>query len=61
LEYYIKAAKKQNIEYFELKARELMARSESDMVSHASACLLFKQLNVTKEELLKKYPNYVPQ
>jgi hypothetical protein len=30
-------------------------------VSKASADLLFKELKVTKEEILKKYPNYVSQ
>ena len=61
LDHYIKEAKKQNHEYFELKARELLSREKTDIVSQASANLLFKQLKVTKEEVLKKYPNYVSQ
>ena len=61
LDHYIKEAKKQNHEYFELKARELLSREKTDIVSQASANLLFKQLKVTKEEVLKKYPNYVCQ
>lgn len=61
LEHYIKETQKQNHEYFELKARELLSREKTDIVSQASANLLFKQLNVTKEEVLKKYPNYVSQ
>ena len=59
LEHYIGETEKQNKEYFELKARELLSREETDMVSQASANLLFKQLNVSKDEVLKKYPNYI--
>jgi hypothetical protein len=33
LEYYVKEAKNQNHEYFELKARELLARESKDKVS----------------------------
>jgi hypothetical protein len=33
LDYYVKEARKQNHEYFELKARELLARESTDMVS----------------------------
>lgn len=61
LKYYISECKKQNIEYFELKARDLLDREKSDMISQASISLLFKQLNMTKEDILKKYPNYVSQ
>lgn len=38
-----------------------MSREGSDSVSKASADLLFKDLKITKEEILKKYPNYVSQ
>lgn len=61
LKYYISECKKQNIQYFELKARDLLEREKSDMISQASISLLFKQLNMTKEDILKKYPNYVSQ
>lgn len=44
-----------------MKARELLSREGTDSVSKASADLLFKDLKVTKEEILKKYPNYVSQ
>ena len=41
MQHYIREAKKQNEEYFQLKARELLAREKSDLVSQASANLLF--------------------
>ena len=44
-----------------MKARELLSREGTDSVSKASADLLFKDLKITKEEILKKYPNYVSQ
>lgn len=44
LEHYTQEAQKQNKEYFELKARDLMSREKGDIVSQASANLLFKQL-----------------
>lgn len=59
LEHYTQEAQKQNKEYFELKARDLMSREKGDIVSQASANLLFKQLQVTREDVLRKYPNYV--
>ena len=61
LNHYIAECKKQNHEYFELKARELLSREKTDIVSQASANLLFKQLKITKEDILKKYPNYISQ
>jgi len=60
LQIYIKEAKKQNQEYFELKARELLSREKSDIVSQASANLLFQSLKMTREEILAKYPHFVP-
>jgi len=59
LKHYIAEAQSQNVVYFEQKARELLSREGSDSVSKASADLLFKDLKVTKEEILRKYPNYV--
>ena len=38
-----------------------MSREKGDIVSQASANLLFKQLQVTREEVLRKYPNYIGQ
>lgn len=57
----MREAGKQNQEYFHLKARELIARSTAnkhDIVSKASANLLFKSLSISKEEILEKYPNF---
>lgn len=56
LQRYIQEARKQNEEYFELKARELLSRD--DKVSKASNELLFKELNVTPEEIMRKFPDY---
>lgn len=61
LKYYVNECQKQNQEYFELKARDLLSREKTDMISQASISLLFKQLNMKKEDILNKYPNYVSQ
>lgn len=59
LKKYIDAASKQNEEYFELKALELLSRD--DKVSKASNELLFQQLTVTPQDILQKYPDYKAQ
>ena len=56
---YIDAANKQNEEYFELKALELLSRD--DKVSKASNELLFQQLTITPSEIMAKYPDYKAQ
>lgn len=61
LQYYIKEATKQNQDYFSKKARYLLAKAQAnknDIVSQASANLLFKNLNISKEEILAKYPDF---
>ena len=56
LRYYIDEAKRQNKEYFEIKARDLIAKEKDDMVAAVQANLLFQSLSMTREELLQKYP-----
>lgn len=54
--------KEQNTTYFELKARELLERQKTDLVSQAAANLLFKSLNITREEIMLKYKDFkLPQ
>ena len=56
LRYYIEEAKRQNKEYFEMKARDLISKEKDDMVAAVQANLLFQSLNMTREEILDKYP-----
>ena len=56
LRYYIEEAKRQNKEYFEMKARDLISKEKDDMVASVQANLLFQSLNMTREEILDKYP-----
>ena len=56
LRYYIEEAKRQNKEYFEIKARDLISKEKDDMVAAVQANLLFQSLNMTREELMQKYP-----
>ena len=56
LRYYIEEAKRQNKEYFEMKARDLISKEKDDMVAAVQANLLFQSLNMTREEILEKYP-----
>ena len=56
LRYYIEEAKRQNKEYFEMKARDLISKEKDDMVAAVQANLLFQSLNMTREEILAKYP-----
>ena len=56
LRYYIDEAKRQNIEYFEIKARDLITKEKDDMVAAVQANLLFQSLSMTREELMQKYP-----
>ena len=56
LRYYIEEAKRQNKEYFEMKARDLISKEKDDMVAAVQASLLFQSLNMTREEILVKYP-----
>lgn len=56
LRYYIDEAKRQNKEYFEMKARDLISKEKDDMVATVQANLLFQSLNMTREEILAKYP-----
>ena len=50
--------KEQNTTYFELKARELLERQKTDLVSQAAANLLFKSLAITRDEILLKYKDF---
>lgn len=56
LRYYIEEAKRQNKEYFEMKARDLISKEKDDMVVSVQASLLFQSLNMTRQEILDKYP-----
>ena len=56
LRYYIDEAKRQNKEYFEIKARDLISKEKDDMVAAVQANLLFQSLSMTREELMQKYP-----
>ena len=56
LRYYIEEAKRQNKEYFEMRARDLISKEKDDMVAAVQANLLFQSLNMTREEILAKYP-----
>lgn len=56
LRYYIEEAKRQNKEYFEMKARDLISKEKEDMVAAVQANLLFQTLGTTREEILAKYP-----
>lgn len=57
LRYYIEEAKRQNKSYFEMKARDLISKESDDMVASVQASLLFQSLNMTREEILDKYPH----
>ena len=54
LRYYIEEAKRQNKEYFEIKARDLISKEKDDMVAAVQANLLFQSLNMTREELMQE-------
>lgn len=41
LRYYIEECKRQNKEYFEMKARDLISKEKDDMVAAVQASLLF--------------------
>ena len=56
LRYYIEEAKSQNKQYFEMRARDLISKEKEDMVAAVQANLLFQSLNMTREEILAKYP-----
>ena len=56
LRYYIEECKRQNKEYFEMKARDLISKEKDDMVAAVQANLLFQSLGTTREEILAKYP-----
>lgn len=56
LRYYIEECKRQNKEYFEMKARDLIAKEKDDMVASVQASLLFSSIGTTREEILAKYP-----
>ncbi len=56
LRYYVEECKRQNKEYFEMKARDLIAKEKEDMVAAVQANLLFQSLGMTREEILDKYP-----
>lgn len=49
LKKYIEEVEKQNKEYFEAKARDLIEMRKHDAVSLATANLLFKSLNINME------------
>lgn len=49
LKKYIDEVEKQNKEYFEAKARDLIEMRKHDAVSLATANLLFKSLNINME------------
>lgn len=51
---YIDEVAKQNKEYFEAKARDLLEKRKHDAVSLASANLLFKSLNMNMDLYLQK-------
>ena len=62
LRFYVREVENQNKTYFELKARELLERQKTDLVSQAAANLLFKALSVSRDEILLKYKDYkLPQ
>ena len=45
-----------------MKARELLERQKTDLVSQAAANLLFKSLSITRDEILLKYKDFkLPQ
>ena len=39
-----------------MKARDLISKEKDDMVAAVQANLLFQSLNMTREEILAKYP-----
>ncbi len=49
LHFYVEECKRQNNEYFEMKARNLIAREKEDMVSAVQASLLLSSLRMTRE------------
>lgn len=51
---YIDEVTKQNKEYFEAKAKDLLEKRKHDQVSFASANLLFKSLNLNIDSYLTK-------
>ena len=54
LKKYIEEVEKQNKEYFEAKARDLLEMRKHDAVSLATANLLFKSLNINMEQYIQK-------
>lgn len=54
LKKYIEDVEKQNKEYFEAKARDLLEMRKHDAVSLATANLLFKSLNINMEQYILK-------
>jgi hypothetical protein len=51
---YIGEVERQNKEYFEAKARDLLEKRKHDAVSMATANLLFKSLNINMEAYILK-------
>jgi hypothetical protein len=51
---YMSEVIKQNKEYFEAKAKDLLEKRKHDAVSYASANLLFKSLNINIEQYIQK-------
>lgn len=49
---YIEEVERQNKEYFEAKARDLLEMRKHDSVSLATANLLFKSLNINMEQYI---------
>jgi hypothetical protein len=54
LKRYMDEVYKQNKDYFEAKARDLLEKRKHDAVSFASANLLFKSLNINMDSYLVK-------
>jgi len=54
LKKYIDEVEKQNKDYFEAKARDLLELRKHDAVSLATANLLFKSLNINMEQYIQK-------
>ena len=56
----INEVKSQNKQYFQDKAKELLARRKEDPLSYASANLLFKSLNLNIEDFLDSPHKEIP-
>jgi hypothetical protein len=54
LKKYIEEVERQNKEYFETKARELLEMRKQDPLSLIMANLLFKSLNISMEQYIQK-------